>query len=77
MARGERLRGLQRRHPYRPASLGVAEGLTGIIDVFHDAARVAMLADRLADDARVKAYEILGELARAVGIMQRRLRADG
>ena len=37
--------------------------------------RVEALADRLADDARVKAYEILGERERAVSIMERRLRA--
>lgn len=38
-------------------------------------ARVVALADSLADDARVKAYEILGERERAVSIMERRLRA--
>ena len=37
--------------------------------------RVEALAGRLADDARVKAYEILGERERAVSIMERRLRA--
>lgn len=35
--------------------------------------RVDALAGRLADDARVKAYEILGERERAVSIMERRL----
>jgi hypothetical protein len=39
------------------------------------AARVEALATWLADDARVKAYEILGERARAVSIMEHRLRA--
>lgn len=38
-------------------------------------ARVEALAARLADDARVKAYEIVGERERAVSIMERRLRA--
>ena len=37
------------------------------------AAQVGALATRLADDARVKAYEILGERERAVSIMERRL----
>ncbi len=37
--------------------------------------RVDALASQLADDARVKAYEILGERERAVRIMERRLRA--
>jgi hypothetical protein len=37
------------------------------------AARVEALATRLADDARVKAYELLGERERAVSIMERRL----
>jgi hypothetical protein len=36
------------------------------------AARVEALATWLADDARVKAYEILGERERAVSIMERR-----
>ena len=39
------------------------------------AARVEALATRLADDARVKAYEIVGNRERAVSIMERRLRA--
>jgi hypothetical protein len=39
------------------------------------AARVEALATRLADDARVRAYEIVGERERAVSIMERRLRA--
>ncbi len=38
-------------------------------------ALMAALASQLADDARVKAYEILGDRERAVGIMERRLRA--
>jgi hypothetical protein len=37
--------------------------------------RAEALASRLTDDARVKAYEILGERERAVSIMERRLRA--
>ncbi len=37
--------------------------------------RVGALASQLADDARVKAYEILGERERAVRIMERRLRS--
>ena len=37
------------------------------------AARVEDLATRLADDARVKAYEIVGNRERAVSIMERRL----
>jgi len=36
-------------------------------------ASVEALAGRLADDARVKAYELLGERERAVSIMERRL----
>jgi hypothetical protein len=36
-------------------------------------AQAEALAGRLADDARVKAYEILGERERAVAIMERRL----
>jgi hypothetical protein len=36
--------------------------------------RAGALASQLADDARVKAYEILGERERAVSIMERRLR---
>ena len=39
------------------------------------AAQVEALATWLADDARVKAYEILGERERAVSIMERRLRS--
>jgi len=38
-------------------------------------ARVRALADYLADDARVRAYEILGDRERAVSIMESRLRA--
>jgi hypothetical protein len=38
--------------------------------------RVGALASRLADDARVKAYEILGQRERAVAIMERRLRLE-
>jgi hypothetical protein len=38
-------------------------------------ARVEALARQLADDARVKAYEILGDRERAVAIMERRLRS--
>jgi hypothetical protein len=37
------------------------------------AARVEALATRLADDARVKAYELLGQRERAVAIMERRI----
>jgi hypothetical protein len=37
--------------------------------------QVEALAARLADDARLKAYEILGERERAVSIMERRLGA--
>lgn len=37
--------------------------------------RVGVLANQLADDARVRAFEILGERERAVSIMERRLRA--
>jgi len=36
-------------------------------------ARVEALVSRLADDARVKAYEVLGDRERAVSIMERRL----
>ena len=39
------------------------------------AAQIDELTDRLADDARVKAYEILGERERAVTIMEHRLRS--
>jgi hypothetical protein len=39
------------------------------------AAQVGALATRLADDARVRAYEIVGNRERAVSIMERRLRA--
>jgi hypothetical protein len=39
------------------------------------AAQVGALATRLADDARVKGYELLGERERAVSIMERRLGA--
>jgi hypothetical protein len=39
------------------------------------AAQVRALATRLADDARVKTYELLGERERAVSIMERRLGA--
>lgn len=38
-------------------------------------ARVEALASRLADDARVRAYEIVGNRERAVSIMERRLRS--
>jgi hypothetical protein len=38
--------------------------------------RVADRVARLADDARVRAYEILGERQRAVQIMERRLAVD-
>ena len=40
-----------------------------------EATRIEALSTRLADNARVKAYEILGERERAVSIMERRLRA--
>jgi len=40
-------------------------------------ARVEALATRLADDARVKAYEIVGERERAVSIMERRVGSSG
>ena len=50
-------------HPRRPKGAGTP--------TIRD--RVATLAGRLADDARVKAYEILGERDRAVTIMERRL----
>ena len=36
-------------------------------------AQVEALASRLADDARVKAYELLGQRERAVAIMERRI----
>jgi hypothetical protein len=36
-------------------------------------ARVTALAGDLADDARIRAYEILGDRERAVSIMERRL----
>ena len=36
--------------------------------------RVGALASRLADDARVRAYEVLGDRVRAVSIIERRLR---
>jgi hypothetical protein len=39
-------------------------------------AQVEGLASHLADDARVRAYEILGERERAVAIMERRLKAE-
>jgi hypothetical protein len=38
--------------------------------------RVAERVARLADDARVRAYEILGDRPRAVAIMERRIMAD-
>jgi len=38
--------------------------------------RVAERVARLADDALVRAYEILGDRPRAVEIMERRLLAD-
>ena len=38
--------------------------------------RVAGRVTRLADDARVRAYEIMGDRERAVTIMERRLLAD-
>ena len=41
------------------------------------AARVEALATWLADDARVKAYEIVGERERAVSIMERRVGSSG
>ena len=41
-----------------------------------EAARVRALAIRLADNARVKAFEILGDRERAVSIMERRLQAE-
>jgi hypothetical protein len=41
------------------------------------AARVEALATWLADDARVKAYEIVGERERAVSIMERRVGWSG
>lgn len=48
-------------------------GGSGASDPFED--RVEALVTQLADDARVKAYEILGDRERAVSIMERRLRA--
>jgi hypothetical protein len=38
--------------------------------------RVVARVARLADDARVRAYEIMGDRPRAVAIMERRLLAD-
>jgi hypothetical protein len=38
--------------------------------------RAAARAETLADDARVRAYEVLGDRPRAVEIMERRLTAD-
>jgi hypothetical protein len=38
--------------------------------------RVVERVTRLADDARVRAYEILGDRPKAVQIMERRLLAD-
>ena len=66
----------------------VVERLVGLAEVFEPAkpgrrptrgesiqVRVEALATRLADDARVKAYELLGEREQAVSIMERRLGA--
>jgi hypothetical protein len=39
--------------------------------------RVAERVTRLADDARVRAYEIMGDRPRAVAIVERRLVSDG
>jgi hypothetical protein len=39
-------------------------------------AAAAEAVERLADDARVRAYEVLGDRPRAVAIMERRLSAD-
>ena len=52
-----------RRQPGRSADNDAFEGRTG------------ELVCQLADDARVKAYEILGDRERAVSIMERRLRS--
>lgn len=46
------------------------------VSMASDEARVACRAQTLADDARVRAYEIMGERERAAAIMERRLRAD-
>jgi len=51
----------------KPDKVGANESPDGQVDA---------RARRLADDARVKAYEILGDRERAVSIMERRLRAS-
>jgi hypothetical protein len=50
----------------RPGGSGSGDSLDG---------RVEALAVQLADDARVKAYEVLGDRERAISIMERRLRS--
>jgi hypothetical protein len=47
-------------------------GANGSGDAFD--ARVSALASEVADDARVRAYEVLGDRERAVSIMERRIR---
>jgi hypothetical protein len=71
----ERLAGLaQILAPGEPAKTGRRKpDRSGPGDSFD--ARVEALATRLADDARVRAYEIVGERERAVSIMERRLGA--
>lgn len=55
-----------------PAKLARRKGAgSGSGDSFD--ARVKALAGELADDARIRAYEVLGERDRAVAIMERRL----
>jgi hypothetical protein len=49
---------------------------TGIEPRASMAARAATRAETLADDARVRAYEVLGDLPRAVEIMERRLTVE-
>jgi hypothetical protein len=71
----ERLGGLAEViQPGNPAKIGRRKPAgSGSSDSFD--ARVGALASRLADDARVRAYEVLGDRARAVSIIERRLRS--
>jgi hypothetical protein len=60
--------------PGEPAKTGRRKpNRSGSADAFD--AQVEALASQLADDARIRAYEVLGQRERAVTIMERRLRS--
>jgi hypothetical protein len=71
----ERLVGLAEDMPWTGRAKARLRRPTGVEPVASAQERVAARAETLADDARVRAYEVLGDRPRAVEIMERRLSA--